>query len=187
MSEHPIGTLWTIGHSVRSWQDFIALLAEARIQTLVDVRRFAGSRRNPQFGGAQMGEALAAAGVGYMPLPQLGGRRPPSKDSPHTAWRNAGFRGYADYMDTADYRQARERLAQLAVKQRAAVMCAEAMWWQCHRGLIADDFKASGWQVLHVLAPGRVEEHPYTPAARIVDGRLDYSKPAEQGSQVPLF
>jgi uncharacterized protein (DUF488 family) len=187
MSEHPVGTLWTIGHSVRPWQEFIALLAEARIETLADVRRFAGSRRNPQFSGAGMATALADSGIRYAPLPELGGRRPASKDSPHDAWRNAGFRGYADYMDTAGYRDARERLARLAADRRTAMMCAEALWWQCHRSLIADDFKASGWRVLHLLGAGRVEEHPYTSAARIVDGRLDYGKPVEEGPQVPLF
>ena len=180
-----VATLWTIGHSTRPWEVFVSMLGEADIGTLVDVRRFAGSRRNPQFSGDTMARVLPEADVAYLPLPDLGGRRTPRSDTTHLAWRNASFRGYADYMDTPGYRAARERLAGLARGRRTAVMCAEAVWWQCHRSLIADDFKASGWQVLHLLAPGRVEEHPYTSAARIVDGRLDYSQP--QPSQPSLF
>lgn len=168
-------TLWTIGHSTREWSVFVAMLREAGIATLADVRRFAGSRRHPQFHGAAMAEALPACGIAYVPMPDLGGRRPPRRDSPNTAWRNAGFRGYADYMATAEYAQARERLAATARASPTAILCAEAMWWQCHRGLVADDFKARGWEVRHLLAPGRVEPHPYTSAARIVDGQLNYA------------
>jgi uncharacterized protein (DUF488 family) len=149
---------------------------------LADVRRFAGSRRNPQFSGETMARALPDAGIEYIAMPDLGGRRPPRKDSLHTAWRNASFRGYADYMDSHEYQAARARLAGIAGERRTAVMCAEAMWWQCHRSLIADDFKADGWTVIHLMAPGRSEEHPYTSAARIVEGRLDYSKPGEQAT-----
>lgn len=172
-------TLWTIGHSTRDWDTFVAMLRTAEIEVLVDVRRFAGSRRHPQFSGTTMAETLSEAGIAYLPFPELGGRRPPRPDSPNTAWRNASFRGYADYMDTGDYRSARDRLMGIARSRRTAVMCAEAMWWQCHRSLIADDFKAQGWEVVHLLAPGRSEPHPYTSAARIVDGRLDYSLPGD--------
>lgn len=172
--------LWTIGHSTREWEVFVGMLREAGIAVLADVRRFAGSRRNPQFSGEAMARTLPAVGIEYLAMPDLGGRRPPRKDSAHTAWRNASFRGYADYMDSGEYQAARARLAGIAGGRRTAVMCAEAMWWQCHRGLIADDFKAEGWTVIHLLAPGRAEEHPYTSAARIVDGHLDYSQPGEQ-------
>jgi uncharacterized protein (DUF488 family) len=134
-----------------------------------------------------MGAALAASGIAYVPMAGLGGRRPPRADSPNLAWRNAGFRGYADYMQTPDYRAARERLVQLAQEKRVAIMCAEAMWWQCHRSLISDDFKAQGWQVMHLLSPGREQEHPYTAAARIVEGHLDYTVPAQAGPQASLF
>ncbi len=176
--------LWTIGHSTREWAVFVGMLHEAGIAVLADVRRFAGSRRNPQFSGETMARALPAAGIEYLAMPDLGGRRPARKDSLHTAWRNASFRGYADYMESGDYRTARARLAGIARERRTAVMCAEAMWWQCHRSLIADDFKAEGWAVIHLTAPGRSEEHPYTSAARIVDGRLDYT---QAGSQAPLL
>lgn len=171
------GTLWTIGHSTREWEVFAGLLTGACIATLVDVRRFAGSRRNPQFSGELMARSLPVVGIGYVAMPDLGGRRVARPDSPNDAWRNAGFRGYADYMQTAPWQQARDALVATALEGRTAVMCAEAMWWQCHRALIADDFKASGWRVLHLMAANRTEEHPYTKAARIVDGRLDYSLP----------
>jgi uncharacterized protein (DUF488 family) len=179
-----MATLWTIGHSTRDAEAFAALLHEAGIALVADVRRFAGSRRHPQFSGEAMSRWLPAAGIDYLPLPALGGRRPPRPDSPNTAWRNAAFRGYADYMATPGYVHARDVLAAVAAERRTAVMCAEALWWQCHRGLIADDFKSRGWEVLHLLAPGRCEPHPYTAAARIVDGRLDYSAP---GGQPGLF
>ena len=171
-------TLWTIGHSTREWEVFVAMLDAAGIRTLVDVRRFAGSRRNPQFSGEVMAKSLPGAGIAYVPMVDLGGRRTPSKESPNTRWRNASFRGYADYMDTLGYRDARNALASLASASPTAVMCAEAMWWQCHRGLISDDFKADGWEVVHLVSPGRSEEHPYTGAALIVDGRLSYAEPS---------
>ena len=167
-------TLWTISHSTRDWDKFVALLQAAGIEVLADVRRFAGSRRHPQFSGEAMARQLAAASIAYVPMPALGGRRPPLPDSPNTAWRNASFRGYADYMATDEYLAARARLEALAIERRVAVMCAEALWWQCHRGLIADDFKSRGWEVVHLLAADRQEAHPYTAAARIFDGRLDY-------------
>ena len=179
------GTLWTIGHSTREWEVFASMLHDAAIGALVDVRRFAGSRRNPQFSGDAMARALPGAGIEYVPMPALGGRRTPREDSPNTAWRNAGFRGYADYMDTPEFAEARDQLMAIARERRTAAMCAEAMWWQCHRGLIADGFKVRGWDVVHLLAPGRSEPHPYTAAARIVDGRLDYALPA--GPQPSLF
>lgn len=178
-------TLWTIGHSTREWPVFVQMLQDAGIQVLVDVRRFAGSRRNPQFSGETMAEALPRRGIEYRPMPDLGGRRRPVPDTRNTAWRNTSFRGYADYMETPEWRGARERLAAEARHRRTAIMCAEALWWQCHRGLISDDFKADGWEVVHLAAPGRSEPHPYTSAARIIDGQLDYS--AEEPAQASLF
>lgn len=180
-------TLWTIGHSTRAWEEFVLMLTEAGITALVDVRRFAGSRRNPQFSAETMVRTLPEAGIAYLPVPELGGRRTPRPGTTNLAWRNASFRGYADYMETAPYQDATTRLAHLAQAQPTAVMCAEAMWWQCHRSLIADDFKARGWEVVHLMAPGRSEVHPYTPAARIVDGRLSYAIADEQGAQNRLF
>lgn len=179
------GRLWTVGHSTRDWDAFAALLTAAGIETVADVRRFAGSRRHPQFSGAAMAQALPRAGLRYVAMPELGGRRPAQPDSRNTAWRNASFRGYADYMATPEYAAARDRLCDLALRSRTAMLCAEAVWWRCHRGLIADDLKARGWEVIHLLAPGRTQPHPYTSAARVVAGRLDYSAPA--GDQRSLF
>lgn len=169
------GTLWTIGHSTREWDPFVGMLREAGIRSLVDVRRFAGSRRNPQFSGEAMARGLPDAGIAYVPMVDLGGRRRPGPGSHNDAWRNTGFRGYADYMETAPWQAARDALAALARREPTAVMCAEAMWWQCHRALIADDFKARGWTVLHLVAPTRTQEHPFTKPARVVDGELTYS------------
>ena len=174
------GTLWTVGHSTLAWEAFVEMLHGAEIAAVADVRRFPGSRRHPQFGADAMAMALPQAGIDYLPFPDLGGRRRPRADTRNTAWRNEAFRGYADYMETREYAAARDRLAELASRRNTTVLCAEAMWWQCHRSLISDDFKASGWTVLHLQAGGRVQAHPYTGAARIVEGRLDYSEPASQ-------
>ncbi len=172
-------TLWTIGHSIRPWEAFVAMLHEARIEAVADVRRFAGSRRHPQYSGETMARALPDGGIDYVPIPELGGRRRPRPDSPNTAWRSEAFRGYADYMQTAEYAAGLERLTALALARRTAVMCAEAVWWRCHRGLISDDFKARGWNVIHLMALGRGEEHPYTAAAHLDDsGRLSYAEPS---------
>ena len=177
------GMLWTIGHSTREWDAFAAMLDEASIACLVDVRRFAGSRRNPQYSPVLMASALHRAGIDYVPMPEFGGRRSPQVDSPNGAWRVTAFRGYADYMSTRDFELARERLMQAADDKRTAVMCAEAVWWRCHRRLIADDFVARGWQVLHLMAPGKVQPHPLNPAARMVNGVLCYP-PADSGQEV---
>lgn len=179
------GTLWTIGHSTRDWSVFIGMLKAAGITVLGDVRRFPGSRRNPQFSAEAMAREMPDTGIRFVPMVELGGRRKVRPDTHNTAWRNDSFRGYADYMETGSYRAARDRLAALARDERVAIMRAEAVWWQCHRGLISDDFKAAGWEVIHLMAPGRSEEHPYTSAARIVDGRLNYSAP--EPPQASLF
>ena len=179
------GTLWTIGHSTREWDVFVGMLREAQIQRLVDVRRFAGSRRNPQFSPDVMAPALVAAGIAYQPMPALGGRRVAQADSPNGAWRVAAFRGYADYMASADFVHAREQLMRDARNTRCAVMCAEALWWQCHRRLIADDFVARGWQVVHLMAPGKQQSHPLNPDARMMGDVLRYPRAGD--AQAPLF
>jgi uncharacterized protein (DUF488 family) len=141
---------------------------------VADVRRFAGSRAQPQFNPPALERSLAGAGIACTPMPALGGRRVPRPDSPHTAWRNAAFRGYADYMETAEFAAAAASLARLARSDRVAIMCAEAVWWRCHRSMIADAFKANGWEVLHIMGMGDAKGHPYTPVARIVGGTLTY-------------
>jgi uncharacterized protein (DUF488 family) len=166
--------IWTIGHSTRQIEAFIELLRWQQIELVADVRRFPGSRRHPQFNSASLAESLAASSIGYRSAPELGGRRTPRRDSRNTAWRNAAFRGYADYMETPEFVAALDTLMAEAAKQRTAIMCAEAVWWQCHRSLIADALKVRGLEVLHILDGPKVTEHPYTGAARVVDGRLDY-------------
>jgi len=174
------GTLYTIGHSTRPWDDFLALLQEHAIRTLVDVRRFAGSRRNPQYSPLEMGPALADAGIEYLPMPEFGGRRKPGADTRNGAWRVEAFRGYADYMASEEFALARERLMRQATATRTAVMCAEAVWWRCHRRLIADDFTARGWTVQHIMAPGKRQAHELHPNAVMSGDTLVYP-PAQPG------
>jgi uncharacterized protein (DUF488 family) len=166
--------LWTIGHSTRSAEEFATLLKDNRIQVLADVRRFPGSRRYPHFNGENLRAFLALHGIAYEHFAELGGRRTPLKDSPNTAWRNEAFRGYADYMVTDEFISAATRLLDMAGQQRTAVMCAESLWWQCHRALIADYAKVLGVKVWHILGRAKIEEHPYTSAARVIDGQLSY-------------
>jgi uncharacterized protein (DUF488 family) len=184
MMPEPARRIWTIGHSTLSIERLIALLHQHNLTQLADVRRYPGSRRHPQFAREALGAALAAQGIGYEWVPELGGRRAPRKDSRNTGWRNAGFRGYADYMESEAFALGAGRLAELARCGCTTMMCAEHAWQQCHRGLISDYLKARGWQVLHVLSSGALQEHPYSAPARIVGGQLVYS--AEAGSQGEL-
>jgi uncharacterized protein (DUF488 family) len=147
----------------------------AGIATLADVRRFPGSRRHPHFSSEALRAYLPAHGIAYHHFPDLGGRRDPAPDSVNTAWRNAAFRGYADYMETPLFHAAVTRL--LHLDPPVAIMCAEAVWWRCHRGLIADYLLAMGLQVLHLGDAGRVVPHPGTSAATIGPGTLSYSGP----------
>src|SRR5690606_40459573 len=176
-------TVWTIGHSTRTLDAFLDLLRAQRIEAIADVRRHAGSRKYPHFNPDALTSSLAQTGIAYVAFPDLGGRRKARPDSPHTVWRNASFRGYADYMDTPAFARACTRLVELAGQRRTALLCAEAVWWRCHRSMIADELKARGACVLHIMEGGRVEEHPYTAAARVVNGELRYG--AEQG-RLPL-
>ena len=172
----PRPTLYTIGHSTLPLDEFLARLRRHRIEAIADVRRYPGSRRHPHFAADALAASLPAAGIAYRPMKALGGRRAAKKDSKNVAWRNDAFRGYADYMETDEYAAARAELL-AGLDRRTAIMCAETLWWRCHRSLISDDLKASGHEVLHILGDEQVVEHPYTGAARIVDGRLDYGAP----------
>jgi uncharacterized protein (DUF488 family) len=167
--------IWTIGHSTRGIDEFISLLEENEIKLLVDVRAFPRSKRYPQFSKDALGESLNVHGIRYEHFPELGGKRKSKPDSRNTAWRNASFRGYADYMETEQFQEGIERLVDIAAEAGpTAIMCAEAVWWRCHRSLIADYLKAPGVEVLHVLGANKVDPHPYTSAARIVNGELSY-------------
>ncbi len=175
MAQESALTVWTIGHSTRTIDDFIALLRANGIEALADVRRFPGSRKYPQFNVEPLRASLTAAGIAYVPMTELGGRRRPRPDSRNTVWRNESFRGYADFMETDAFRAGIEKLLTLAREKRTAVMCSEAVWWRCHRSMISDQLKASGIRVLHIMEGGKCEEHPYTAAARLVDGQLSYA------------
>lgn len=167
-------TIWTIGHSTHSGEDFGRILLGHEIKVLVDVRSFPGSRRLPQFNREALSQALRDLGIEYRHEPRLGGRRKPSADSHNTAWKNASFRAYADHMESEAFRSGVEELLEVAASERTAVMCAEALWWRCHRSLIADYLKAEGHTVLHILDQKKTEEHPFTSAARIIKGKLNY-------------
>ncbi len=166
--------IWTVGHSTHSIETFNAILLANGIEVLVDVRTFPGSRRYPQFNKSELTESLESIGIKYRHEPRLGGRRSPRKDSHNTAWRNAQFRGYADHMETPEFEMGIKALLELATASRTTVMCAEAVWWRCHRSLIADYLKAAGHTVIHIINEKKTEEHPYTSAAGIVDGELSY-------------
>jgi uncharacterized protein (DUF488 family) len=169
--------IWTIGHSTRTIDEFISLLNQNEIKLLVDVRAWPGSKRYPQFNKDALAESLNAHGIRYEHFPELGGKRKSKPNSRNTTWRNASFRGYADYMETEQFQKGIERLLDVAAEAGpTAIMCAEAVWWRCHRSLIADYLKARGVKVLHVLGANKVEPHPYTSAARIVNGKLSYSQ-----------
>jgi uncharacterized protein (DUF488 family) len=167
-------TIWTIGHSTRSTEEFNQLLIDHAIEAVVDVRSFPGSRRYPHFNESELSVALEDIGILYSHNPQLGGRRRPSPESKNTAWKNASFRAYADHTETEEFQKGIEALLKIASLKRAAIICAEAVWWRCHRSLIADFLKASGVTVIHILDAKKTEEHPYTAPARIVEGELSY-------------
>ena len=175
MKERTKNEIWTIGHSTRTIETFISLLQSFEIALVADIRRFPGSSRYPQFNKPLLEASLKKAHIGYIHMPELGGRRKPKPDSVNTVWRSASFRGYADYMETVEFKKAIEALEELAVKQRVAYMCSEAVWWRCHRSLVSDYLKAAGWKVMHIMEEGKAVEHPYTAPAKAVQGRLFYS------------
>jgi len=166
--------VWTIGHSTLALDVFLSLLQLNGINLLADVRSFPSSRRYPHFNRVALKNSLESSGIEYVHLPELGGRRKARPDSLNIAWRNESFRGYADYMETDAFREGIERLLALAQTKRVAIMCAEAVWWKCHRSLISDFLKASGANVIHINSTASTTPHPYTSAARIIDGRLSY-------------
>jgi uncharacterized protein (DUF488 family) len=168
--------IFSVGHGARSLEEFLAILREVKIAVLADVRSFPGSRRYPQFGAKALAGALADEGIAYVHLVGLGGRRDPRDDSPHRALRVAAFRGYADHMATDDFAHDHARLTEIARARRTAFMCAETLWWRCHRRMIADRLVVDGWTVTHLLGPGKSEPHVLWNTARIVDGHLIYDE-----------
>lgn len=176
-------TLWTVGHSTRSVNDFIALLQPHGIRHLVDVRTIPRSHHNPQFNQDQLPLSLENAGMQYVHMPSLGGLRPAQRDSINTAWRNASFRGFADYMQTEEFDAALKELIRLARNRGTAIMCAEAVPWRCHRSLIADAFVVRGLHVNEIMGRNSTRPHTLTPWACVVGDRITY--PAVQHEATP--
>ena len=168
--------IWTIGHSTRTQEYFIKILQSFSIEVLVDIRTYPGSRRYPHFNKENLEIILPANNIEYIHLKSLGGRRQSKPDSKNTTWKNAGFRGYADYMETHEFKNAIQQLEAIALKQRTAYMCSEAVWWSCHRSMVSDYLKVNSWNVYHIMEVGKVTEHTYTKPAKIVDGRLSYGE-----------
>ena len=167
-------TIWTIGHSTRTFEEFYGLLANDDIALLIDVRRFPGSRKFPQFNTETLASALVEKGIQYQHIEALGGRRKALPDSKNDVWNHPSFRGYADYMETSEFKDAYKTLESLASKKRCAMMCSEAVWWRCHRSMISDLLKAEGWKVIHILGENQHQEHPFTKPAKVIDGQLTY-------------
>ncbi len=168
--------LWTIGHSTHPLEEFISILQAYDIQMLIDVRSLPGSKKFPQFNKENLEISLPEEGISYKHLLILGGRRKVSKTSKNTAWHNASFRGYADYMETDPFKEGIKELKELAEHQKVAIMCSEVLWWRCHRSMIADKLKSEGWTIIHILSPTKSEEHRYTAPAKIVNGKLSYEE-----------
>jgi uncharacterized protein (DUF488 family) len=167
-------TIWTIGHSTRPIEELIELLTAHEIARLVDVRTIPRSRYNPQFNREALGNSLEQAGLRYAHEPKLGGLRKSRPDSINTGWKNASFRGYADYMQTDEFRTALDELMAASRKERIAIMCAEAVPWRCHRSLISDALVSRGWTVRHIMTTKKTEPHILTTFAKLDQGILTY-------------
>lgn len=177
MSESiPDKKIWTVGHSTRSIQEFVEILNSFGIEILVDVRRYPGSKKFPHFNKEKMENTIPEKGIEYIHLENLGGRRKVQKESKNNAWRLKSFQGYADYMETEEFKMAADKLQKLASEKRVAYMCSEAVWWSCHRSLISDYLKIRNWEVMHIMGENKKMEHPYTKPAQIIDGELSYQK-----------
>ena len=166
--------LYTIGHSTRGWDEFVELLNAHGIRQLADVRRHPGSRKYPHFNASYLEVELPKAGVAYLPMTELGGRRKPRPDSPNGAWRNESFRGYADYMLTDEFAGALAELERAARRRATAIMCSESVPWRCHRSLIADAMLARGWEVLDVMSATSAKPHKLPAWARVDGERVTY-------------
>ena len=170
-------SIWTIGHSTRPFELFVEMLQSFEIKLLADIRNYPGSKRYPHYNKDVLEQSLAEKGIVYRHFKDLGGRRKPLVNSVNTAWRHSAFRGYADYMETEEFKLAAESLQQIATTERTCYMCSEAVWWSCHRALLSDYLKIRGWNVFHIMEKGKATEHPYTKAARIENGELYYNEP----------
>jgi uncharacterized protein (DUF488 family) len=170
-------TIYTVGHSTRTTEQFLELLKAHGIEELVDVRTIPKSRHNPQFGTEELAASLQQAGIAYMHLGKLGGLRHASKDSINLGWQNTSFRGFADYMATPEFKSGLDELKSLAEQKTVAIMCAEAVPWRCHRSLISDALTIQGWQVLHIQSRKTANPHELTPFLKVQDGKITYPEP----------
>jgi uncharacterized protein (DUF488 family) len=177
-------TVLTIGHSNRTWKDFLKLLRAHRVNRVIDVRSIPRSRHNPQFSRATLSKKLRAARIGYVHLRKLGGLRHARRDSPNMGWRNTSFRGFADYMQTSDFEAGLHRLVKLATQKRSAIMCAEAVPWRCHRSLIADALTVRGIHVDDIMSTKRSQVHSLIPFARVQGHRITYPGINRDGGEV---
>lgn len=177
----PTGHIFTIGHATRSLEQFIALLQAHEVTLVADVRTVPRSRHNPQYNRDTLPEALGAAGIGYRHLPALGGLRRTDPASPNRGWRNASFRGFADYMQTTEFVAGLDELLSLAQQWRVAIMCAETVPWRCHRSLIADALFARDLTVEHIIGAGHTQLHRLTPFACVDGTRVTYPAQVGQG------
>jgi uncharacterized protein (DUF488 family) len=168
--------IFTIGHSTRSLEEFIAMLHSFNIELVADIRSFPGSRKFPQFNKGALEISMPQNNLKYVHIKELGGRRKANQGSKNTGWRHIAFRSYADYMETNAFKNGIKELEKIALKKRTAYMCSEAVWWRCHRSMVSDYLKVNGWKVMHIMGIDKATEHPYTAPARIVNGELNYEK-----------
>lgn len=167
-------TVFTIGHSTRTWEVFLGLLRANGIERVIDVRSIPRSQHNPQFNRETLSANLRYARIGYVHLRKLGGLRHARRDSPNTGWRNASFRGFADYMLTPEFEVGLQRSIKLAKQKKSVLMCAEAVPWRCHRSLIADALVKRGIHVVDIIGEKRSQVHLLTPFARVRGNRITY-------------
>jgi len=176
----------TIGHSTRTWKEFLDLLRAHGVKRVIDIRSIPRSRHNPQFNRETLSTKLRTARIGYVHLRKLGGLRHARSDSPNMGWRNASFRGFADYMQTSEFEAGLHRLMKLAEQKRSAIMCAEAVPWRCHRSLIADALTVRGIRVDDIMSVKRSQVHSLIPFARVRGRRITYPVGVRNGGRVKL-
>jgi uncharacterized protein (DUF488 family) len=183
MKVRPNPRFFTVGHSNRSISEFIELLKAHKLKLLIDVRKIPKSRHNPQFWGDKLADSLARENIQYLYLPELGGRRPARKDSINSGWRNSSFKGYADYMQTDEFKKGLKRLISLSRRKKLVIMCAEAVPWRCHRRLIADALLAHGHEVIDIFTRTTAKPHEFTPFAKVNRKKMEITYPRSSLTQ----